>query len=156
KVLDDGTCAHLEGGTFRLCTSERWAAWLERNARGLDVKIEDTTDRYAAVALQGPLSREILAPLVAFDLGPMPFFRVRATKIAGAPGWVSRTGYTGDLGYELFVRAEDAVRVWDALAESGARHGLTPFGLDALDVTRIEAGFVLQGVDYFSSRVATI
>ncbi|MEQ1567513.1 MAG: aminomethyltransferase family protein [Myxococcota bacterium] len=166
KVLDDGTCAHLEGGTFRLCTSERWAWWLERNARGLDVTIEDTTDRYAALALQGPRAREVLGPLLevdgaggartGFDLGQMPFFRVRRLRIAGKLGWVARTGYTGDLGYELFVDAADALPVWDAVAESGTAHGLTPFGLDALDVARIEAGFILQGVDYFSSRAAMI
>jgi aminomethyltransferase len=156
KVLDDGTCAHLEGGTYRLCTSERWLAWLGRHARGLDVTIEDTTERYAALAVQGPLARQVLAGLVDFDLGPMPFFRVRHARIAGARGWVSRTGYTGDLGYEVFVEAADAVRVWDALIEAGAPFGLTPFGLDALDVTRIEAGFILQGVDYFSARAALL
>lgn len=156
KVLDDGTCAHLEGGRFRLCTSERWEAWLHRHARGLDVRIEDTTDQLAALAIQGPLARDCVGPLVDFDLGQMPFFRTRATKIAGVRGWISRTGYTGDLGYELFVDAGDALRVWDALMEAGAPFGLTPFGLDALDVARIEAGFILQGVDYFSARSAAI
>ncbi|MEQ1501752.1 MAG: aminomethyltransferase family protein [Myxococcota bacterium] len=156
KVLDDGTCAHLESGRFRLCTSERWGGWLHRHARGLDVTIDDTTERFAALAVQGPLARSCLASVVDFDLGLMPFFRVRRAKIAGVPGWISRTGYTGDLGYELFVDAADAVRVWDAVIEAGAPHALTPFGLDALDVARIEAGFVLQGVDYFTARTALI
>jgi aminomethyltransferase len=156
KVLDDGTCAHLDGGVFRLCTSERWGAWLERHARGLDVHIEDTTDRFAALAVQGPLAREVLSPLVDFDLGQMPFFRARPAKLGPVSGTLSRTGYTGDLGYELFVEAEHALPLWDALLEAGARWQLTPFGLDALDVSRIEAGFVLQGVDYYSSRGALI
>lgn len=156
KVLDDGTCARIDADRYRLCTSERWGAWLHRNARGLDVRIDDRTEDLGALAVQGPLSRSCLAPLVDFDLGKMPFFRVRPAKIAGVSGWIARTGYTGDLGYEVFVDAADAVRVWDAAFEAGARFGLTPFGLDALDVTRIEAGFVLQGVDYFSARTAVI
>lgn len=156
KVLDDGTLAHLEGGTYRLCTSERWFDWLGRLARGLDVAIVDQTDALAALAVQGPAARTILASVVDIDLGPMPFFRVRAARIGGAPGWISRTGYTGDLGYELFVPRHDAERVWDAVIAAGAPHGLVPFGLDTLDVLRIEAGFILQGVDYFSARSALI
>jgi aminomethyltransferase len=156
KVLDDGTVAHLDGGVFRLCTSERWEAWIGRQARGLDVTLRDTTEAFAALALQGPLSREVLGPLVDFDLGAMPFFRARNARIAGIPGVVSRTGYTGDLGYEVFVPAEHALQLWDALAGAGRPVLLAPFGLDALDVTRIEAGFVLQGVDYFSARGALI
>lgn len=156
KVLDDGTVAHLDGGRFRLCTSERWLAWLQRHAGGLEVTLEDTTESLAALALQGPLAREVLGPVVDFDLGAMPFFRARPAKIAGVAGWVARTGYTGDLGYEVFVPPEGALRVWDALVAAGRPVLLTPFGLDALDVTRIEAGFVLQGVDYFSARGALI
>jgi aminomethyltransferase len=156
KVLDDGTVAHLDGGVFRLCTSDRWEAWLARNARGLDVQLRDTTESLAAVAVQGPLAREVLGPLVDFELGAMPFFRARAATVAGIPGWVSRTGYTGDLGYEVFVPADQACRLWDALVAPERPVRPTPFGLDALDVTRIEAGFVLQGVDYFSARGALI
>lgn len=156
KVLDDGTVAHLDGGRYRLCTSERWEAWIGRHAGGLDVTLVDTTDSLAALAIQGPLSRSVLGPLVDFDLGAMPFFRARPATIAGVPGWVSRTGYTGDLGYEVFVPAEHALRVWDAAMEAGRPVLAVPFGLDALDVTRIEAGFVLQGVDYFCARGALI
>jgi aminomethyltransferase len=129
---------------------------LHRHARGLDVRVEDTTEQLAALAVQGPSARRVLAPLVDFDLGQMPFFRVRPAKIAGVRGWISRTGYTGDLGYELFVDAAHAPAVWDAVTESGAPFQLQPFGLDALDVVRIEAGFVLNGVDYFSARTAVI
>ncbi len=156
KVLDDGTCAHLDGGVFRLCTNERWGGWLERHARGLDVRVEDTTERFAVLAVQGPLSREVLASVVDFEIGAMPFFRVRPATIAGAKGWVARAGYTGDLGYELFVDAADAERVWDAVMEAGRSRLVVPAGLDVLDVARIEAGFVLQGVDYHSARGALI
>lgn len=156
KVLDDGTVAHLEGGLWRMCTSERWGAWLHRHARGLDVQIEETTERYAALAIQGPLSRDVLSPLADFDIGQMPFFRARSAKLGNIPVTLSRTGYTGDLGYEIFVDAADALPLWDMLTEVGLRYQLTPFGLDALDVVRIEAGFVLQGVDYFSARGALI
>ncbi|MCB9686994.1 MAG: aminomethyl transferase family protein [Alphaproteobacteria bacterium] len=156
KVLDDGTVAHLEGGVFRLCANERWGSWLRRNARGLDVSIEDTTERWAALAVQGPASRDVLAGLVDFELPAMPFFRCRAATIAGVRGWVSRTGYTGDLGYEVFVGAADAERVWDAILGAGRTRLVVPMGLDALDVVRIEAGFVLSGVDYHGSRAAMI
>lgn len=156
KVLDDGTCAHLDGGTYRLCTNERWGAWLERNARGLQVRIEDTTERWAVLAVQGPMAREVLASVVDFELGAMPFFRVRPASIAGARGWIARAGYTGDLGYELFVDPQDAPRVWDAVMEAGRARLIVPAGLDTLDVARIEAGFILPGVDYHGARGALI
>lgn len=155
-VLDDGTCAKLSPEHFRLCTSARWVGWLRRHARGLRVKIEDSTDRIAVLAVQGPLARDLLAPLVDFELGRMPFFRIRPTTLAGLDIELSRTGYTGDLGYELWIDAARAVALWDVLSEAGAPLQLTPFGLDALDVARIEAGFVLAGVDYFGAHTVEI
>ncbi len=155
-VLDDGTIARLGPQHWRLTSSERWLSLLERHGRRLDAKVEDSTRTLAAIAVQGPASRKVCQQVVDLDLDRMRFFRVRAGELAGGPGWVSRTGYTGDLGYELWVPAERAVGLWDALVDAGAPHGLEPFGLDALDVLRIEAGFVLQGVDYTSSRAATI
>lgn len=152
ECLDDGTVARLGPEHFRMSSSERWLGWLHRHARGLDVSIEDCTDRLACLALQGPAARRILKPLVAWDMDIMRFFRVRPTTLAGIDVEVSRTGYTGDLGYEIWVPNDDAVAVWDAIMEEGRPHGLEPIGLDALDVVRIEAGFVLQGVDYVSAR----
>jgi aminomethyltransferase len=151
-LLDDGTVARLGPEHFRCTSSEPWFAWMNQHARGLDVTLVDTTDTLAALALQGPRSRAVLKPLVEFDMDRMRFFRVRRTTLAGIPVHISRTGYTGDLGYEIWVENDRAVEVWDALLESGRPHGLLPVGLDALDVTRIEAGFVLQGVDYISAR----
>lgn len=152
KCLDDGTVARLADTRFRVTTSEPWLHWLHRHGRGFDVTVTDTSTRYAALAVQGPKSRDILAPLVGFDLNKMRFFRVRETTVAGVLGAISRTGYTGDLGFELWIPAEHAVAVYDAVLAAGAPHGLLPVGLDALDVARIEAGFVLQGVDYTSAR----
>lgn len=152
KVLDDGTCGRIGDQHFRLSTSERWLGWLQRHARGLKVDIEDSTERIAVLAVQGPRARDVCAPLVDFDLARMPFFRIRPCKLAGLQGWISRTGYTGDLGYELWVERDDALALWDAVFESGAPHGLLPYGLDALDVVRIEAGYILNGIDYYSAR----
>jgi len=155
RCLDDGTVARLTDDHFRVTTSEPWMHWWLRHARGLDVKVVDCTRTLAALAVQGPLARKILAPLIGWDLNRMRFFRVRRTLMGGTiPLWISRTGYTGDLGYELWMAPEHAVAVWDAIIEEGTPLGLEPAGLDALDVARIEAGFVLQGVDYVSARTA--
>ena len=155
KALDDGTVARLRD-RYRMTSSERWYGWMSRHARGLDVHIEDTTDRIAALALQGPRARAILDPIVDLDLGRMRFFRVRRTKLDGLPVTISRTGYTGDLGYEVWCDNEHALAVWDAIVAAGSEHGLEPAGLDALDVARLEAGFVLQGIDYISARRCSI
>ena len=152
KMLDDGTIARIGEQHYRVTSSEAWLGWFHRHARGYQVTIEESTDDIAALALQGPLARQILKPLVEFDMDRMRFFRIRRTTLAGIPLWISRTGYTGDLGYELWVDNVDALRLWDALTEAGAPLGMEPVGLDALDVVRIEAGFVLQGIDYVSAK----
>ena len=151
-MLDDGTIARLGEHHFRCTSSESWSAWTSRQARGMDVKIEDTTDEVAALALQGPRAREILKSVVEFDMDRMRFFRVRETTLSGIPVHISRTGYTGDLGYEIWTDNAHAEALWDALMSAGEPHGMLPIGLNALDVCRIEAGFVLQGVDYITAR----
>ncbi|MFT4627210.1 MAG: aminomethyltransferase, partial [Myxococcota bacterium] len=155
-VLDDGTVSRLDDHHWRLTSSEPWLAWLRKHANRLDVTIDDSSRELAALAVQGPNARALVQEVTDVDLDRMRFFRVRAGQIAGHPGWISRTGYTGDLGYELWVRPDAALPLWDALAAAGPRHGLQPIGLDALDVVRLEAGFVLQGVDYVSARNAAI
>ncbi len=155
-ALDDGTIARLDKHHFRVTSSESWLRWFHRHARGFDVAIEDSTDRIAALALQGPKSRDILRDVVAMKIDRLRFFRSRPTTLAGRDVVVTRTGYTGDLGFELWMDNDAALDVWDAVVEAGAPHGLEPIGLDALDVTRIEAGFVLQGVDYISARSCII
>ncbi|MCP4870910.1 MAG: aminomethyl transferase family protein [Proteobacteria bacterium] len=151
-ALDDGTVANLGDGRFRVSSSEPWLGWYGRHARGFDVTIEDETDKIAALSVQGPRAREILQPMVEADLDAVRFFGVRTAALAGKPGWISRTGYTGDLGYELWMDPEDALHVWDSVIAAGTDYGLQPAGLDAMDVTRIEAGFVLQGIDYVSAK----
>jgi glycine cleavage system T protein (aminomethyltransferase) len=156
KVLDDGTVARLDDAHFRLTAAEPNRAWLERHARGLDVAIEDRSRTVAALALQGPRARDVLRGVIGAPADGLGFFRALHARAAGHDVVVTRTGYTGDLGYELWVANEGAVDVWDALVEAGRPHGLLPTGLDALDVARVEAGFVLLGVDYFSARTALI
>jgi len=150
KVLDDGTVARLEPDVFRMTSAEPSLRWLEANADGLDVTIEDVSDALAALSLQGPTSRSILGNI------DLRYFRLVETTFAGVPVSISRTGYTGDLGYEIWLRAEDALRVWDALIDAGRAYGITPAGMLALDVARIEAGLMLLDVDYVSARKALI
>ncbi len=154
EALDDGTVARIGQDWFRMTSSEPWLHWLHRFSRGYDVTIVDSTDSIAALALQGPRARAILNPLIdGFDLDKMRYFKVRPLTFAGGVQVeVSRTGYTGDLGFEIWCKNADALTVWDAIIEEGQPHGIEPMGLDALDVLRIEAGYILQGVDYRSAR----
>jgi aminomethyltransferase len=154
KVLDDGTVSRLDEITFRMTCAEPNLRWLEENARRLDVVLEDVSEFTAALALQGPASRAILQQLTDADLGSVPFFGLIDTRLRDIPVTVSRTGYTGDLGYELWVDANDALPLWDALIEAGSGYGITPAGMLALDIARIEAGLMLIDVDYVPARKA--
>ena len=156
KVIDDGTISRLDERTFRLTSAEPNLRWLSMNAVGLDVTIEDVSDRTGALALQGPLSREILRQVSAADITTLKYFRLVHTTIRDIPVTISRTGYTGDLGYELWIDADRAVPLWDALIDAGTDYGITPAGIWALDIARIEAGLVMLDVDYFSSHRAII
>jgi aminomethyltransferase len=152
-VLDDGTITRWDEQRYRVTSADPSYAWFTRHARGFDVAIEDVSTHVAALALQGPRARRILESVCdGGDVGALRFFHATQSKIAGVPLDVTRTGYTGDLGYEIWMPAERALPVWDALMEAGAPHALLPLGLDALDVCRVEAGFILLGVDYFSAR----
>jgi aminomethyltransferase len=154
KVLDDGTVARLEEQLFRLTSSDPNLRWLQDNALGLEVSIEDVSASTAALALQGPNARAILQSVVDVDLGGLKYFGICAARLRDRAVTISRTGYTGDLGYEIWLEAHDALAVWDALIEAGAPYGLEPAGLAALDLARIEAGLVLADVDYISARRA--
>ncbi|MFN2570943.1 MAG: aminomethyltransferase family protein [Gemmatimonadales bacterium] len=156
KQIDDGTISVLDDQSFRMTSADPTLRWLHLNSPGLDVTIEDVSDRTAAVSLQGPTSREILQLAAQRDLSALKYFRLTAASIRGIPVTISRTGYTGDLGYEVWVDATQAVPLWDALIETGTPYGITPAGMLALDVARIEAGLLLIEVDYFSSRHALI
>ncbi|HEX2032207.1 MAG TPA: aminomethyltransferase family protein [Actinomycetota bacterium] len=156
KVLDDGTVCRLDETRFRWTAAEPNLRWLRMNARGLDVAIEDISERVAALALQGPLSREVLQAVTGSTFGDLRYFRERGAEIAGIPVDVTRTGYTGDLGFEIWMDADRAPDVWDAVATAGEGYGARPCGLDAMDVARIEAGLILLDVDYTSARSALI
>ncbi|MGH7644100.1 MAG: aminomethyltransferase family protein, partial [Gemmatimonadales bacterium] len=156
KVLDDGTIARLAEDTFRLTAAEPNLRWLGDGAAGLDVSIEDVSERTAALALQGPSSRAILNEIVDADLSGLKYYRLTPARLRGIPVTISRTGYTGDLGYEIWLDAGDALAVWDAVVAAGGPYGLAPAGMLALDVARIEAGLLLLEVDYVSARHALI
>jgi len=150
RVIDDGTIMRLDDGSWRWTAAEGQLRWLQLNSRGLDVSIEDQTDAVAALALQGPLSRDVLEAAAQTSLAELRYFGRRQLTLNGITFDVSRTGYTGDLGYELWVARGDAVALWDALAETGAAYALRPAGILALDVVRVEAGLIMAGVDYIS------
>ena len=152
KVIDDGTVWRLDDTCFRATAAEPNLAWFTRNARGFDVTIEDVTRRVAALSLQGPNSREILKRVAGDGLEALRFFRLMNTRIDGFDAVVTRTGYTGDLGFEIWVDNDRAVALWDAVVSAGRPYGMEPAGLDAMDMTRVEAGFILNGVDYFSAN----
>lgn len=150
RVIDDGTLMRLDDGAWFWTAAEGQLRWLRLNARGLDVQIEDRSDALAALAVQGPLSRELLQAAAQTDLSELRFFGRRELSIGGVSIDVSRTGYTGDLGYELWMPMADALTVWDALTEAGTAYAARPVGILALDVVRVEAGLIMAGVDYTS------
>ncbi len=157
KVIDDGTVSRLEENTYRWTAADPSLRWFSQNATGLDVQIEDISETVAALALQGPTSGRLLKALVKdADLTNLKYFRVAQANIAGVSVEISRTGYTGDLGYEIWVGAESAVKIWDALMETGRAFDIHPAGMLALDVARIEAGLLLIDVDFNSSKKALI
>lgn len=156
KVLDDGTVARLDEQTFRMTAADPNLRWLEDNALGLDVTIDDVSESTAALALQGPGSRAILERVCEQRFSDLKYFRLTKARLRGIPVTISRTGYTGDLGYEIWLDAGQALAAWDALIDGGTAHGITPTGILALDVARIEAGLMLMDVDYVSARKALI
>jgi aminomethyltransferase len=152
KVLDDGTVARLDEGLFRMTSAEPSLRWLEANSIGLDVTVEDISESTAALSLQGPQSLAVLKALG--DVPPLKYFRLARTELRGVRVEISRTGYTGDLGFEIWIPSGDAVPVWDAVMEVGKDYGLQAAGMLALDVARIEAGLMLIDVDYVPAKKA--
>jgi aminomethyltransferase len=155
KVIDDGTIHRLDETLYRLTAADPTLRWLQDNALGLDVQIDDVTEEIAALALQGPLSRDILDSISNPPISNLPYYRLMSTTIAGAAVTVSRTGYTGDLGYELWLSPTDAERVWDAITEAGQPYKLRAAGQLALDLARIEAGLLLVATDFVSAKKTT-
>ncbi len=156
KVLDDGTVSRLDDTYFRVTAAEPTFSWLQRLSRRFDVTIEDSTDRIGALSLQGPNSRDILRSVSDADLDGLRYFGLTQAKLDDADVVISRTGYTGDLGYEVWVERDPALKVNDAIMTGGRDYRIQPVGLDAMDVTRIEAGYIMNGVDYFSANTCLI
>jgi aminomethyltransferase len=154
KVIDDGTVTRRGEQEFFWTAADPTYRWFVLNATGLDVQIEDVSDQVAGVAIQGPRSRMILEAATRQDWADVRYFGHRRTEIGGVDVSVTRTGYTGDLGYEVWVPTEQAVEVWDALWEAGGPHGIRPAGIRALDVARLEAGLILIEAEYTSARHA--
>jgi aminomethyltransferase len=156
KVIDDGTITRLGENEYRWTAADPSLRWFQQNALGLDVAIEDISEKVAALAVQGPTSGRLLQAATEASIANLKYFRVTRGKIAGVPVDISRTGYTGDLGFEVWMPWDDAVRVWDRLMSEGEMFDVHPAGMLALDVARIEAGFLLIEVDYISSKKALI
>lgn len=156
KVIDDGTVSRLEENVYRWTAADPSLRWLTQNSVGLDVQIEDISESVAALALQGPTSGRLLKAIADADIEHLKYFRVTKGTIDDVPVEISRTGYTGDLGYEIWADADSALKVWDRLIERGRAFDVKPAGMLALDVARIEAGLLLIDIDFNSSKKALI
>jgi aminomethyltransferase len=156
KVIDDGTITRLEENKYRWTAADPSLRWFRQNGLNMDVQIEDISEKTAALALQGPTSAKLLKSVAEAEITNLKYFRMTSAKIAGVPVDISRTGYTGDLGYEIWVPWNDAVKVWDALMDKGKQFDIHAAGMLALDVARVEAGLLLIEVDYTSSKKALI
>ena len=156
KMIDDGTISRLDEGTYRMTSADPSLRWLSMNAVGLEVEITEVTDDVAALSFQGPNSRKILNKVAEKPVDELKYFRLMKTKICGLDVTISRTGYTGDLGFEIWMDAKDALTIWDALMDAGVDYGITPVGILAMDMARVEAGLFMIEVDYTSTSHAWI
>jgi aminomethyltransferase len=156
RVIDDGTVTRLDEQAYRWTAADPSLRWLRQNAAGLQVEIEDVSERVAALALQGPTAARVLRAASDVDVDSLRYFRVASGRIAGVQVDVSRTGYTGDLGYEIWMPVDAALGIWDTLMHEGRAYDIKPAGMLALDVARVEAGLLLIDVDFNSSRKALI
>jgi aminomethyltransferase len=154
KVLDDGTITRIADTEYRITAADPCYRWFLLNATGLDVEVLDVSESLAGLALQGKLSREVLEAATRQDWTDVRYFRHRRTEIGGVDVSVTRTGYTGDRGYELWIPVDGALEVWDAIFEAGAAYGIFPAGIRALDAARVEAGLILIEAEYTSARHA--
>src|SRR5262245_61789023 len=157
KVIDDGTVTRLDENSYRWTAADPNLRWFHQNAVGMDVQIEDVSEKLAALAVQGPTSAQLLQSVAQdADFKRLKYFHVTHATIADVPVDVSRTGYTGDLGYEVWIPWNQGTKIWDALMAKGPAFDLHPAGMLALDVARIEAGLLLIDIDFNSSKKALI
>ncbi len=153
KVLDDGTLLRLGPRNYLLSCQERHLPWLTASAQGFDVTLQDQTDDIAALSLQGPCSASVLLA-AGFDISDLKPFRLQTFPFQTAEITISRTGFTGDLGYELWLDPGQALPLWDQLMTVGAPWFLRPIGSDALNIARIEAGFIIANLDFIPAEQA--
>ena len=156
KMIDDGTISRIDETTYRMTSADPSLRWLSMNAVGLEVEITEVTDDVAALSFQGPNSRKILNQVADDPVDGLKYFRLMQNKVDGIPVTISRTGYTGDLGFEIWMDAKDALTIWDALMDAGQDYGITPVGILAMDMARVEAGLFMIEVDYTSTTHAWI
>ena len=156
KLLDDGTISRLGETTFRLTSAEPSLRWLSMNAVGMEVSITEVTEKMGALSLQGPKARTVLNKVCGKPLDKLKYFRVMENTLAGRQVTISRTGYTGDLGFEIWMDVADALHAWDALMEAGHDYGIVPCGILAMDMARVEAGLFMIDVDYTAANHAWI
>ena len=156
KMIDDGTISRLDETTYRMTSADPSLRWLSMNAVGLEVEITEVTDKVAALSFQGPNTRAVLNRCCESPVDGLKYFRLMQNKLGGIPVTISRTGYTGDLGYEIWMDAEHALRIWDLLMTAGHDYGITPVGILAMDMARVEAGLFMIEVDYTSTSHAWI
>jgi len=160
KVIDDGTITRLEENKYRWTAADPSLRWFRQSGVNMDVTVEDISEQTAALALQGPASARLLKSVAQADVANLKYFRKTSGTIAGVPVDISRTGYTGDLGYEIWIPLQkdghEAVKVWDELMAKGKQFDIHAAGMLALDVARVEAGLLLIEVDYTSSKKALI
>ncbi len=156
KVIDDGTVMYFGKNEYFVTAADPSFSWFSRFIKKLDVQIEDISDSYCGLALQGPTSRKILKNMCDAELDKLKFFWTTSAKAEGFEFKISRTGYTGDLGFELWIKNEDALKLFDAVWSAGQNYNIRMSGIAALDIARIEAGLIMNGVDYHSSLHALI
>ncbi len=156
KMIDDGTISRLDETTYRMTSADPSLRWLSMNAVGLEVEISEVTDDVAALSFQGPNIRKVLNKVTDKPVDELKYFRLMKNQLCGRDVTISRTGYTGDLGFEIWMDNKDALSIWDALMDAGADYGITPVGILAMDMARVEAGLFMIEVDYTSTSHAWI
>jgi aminomethyltransferase len=151
-IIDDGTIFRLGETEYRLCTAERQIDWLLDSAIGFEVVVEEVTEQIAALAVQGPTSCSVLRSAGFNGVEKLKPFDIGSFTLGDADVMVSRTGFTGDLGYELWLAPQSAEELWDALILAGRTRGIRAIGSQALNIARIEAGFISPNVDFVSAE----
>jgi aminomethyltransferase len=151
-LIDDGTIFRLGDSEYRICTAERQIDWLLDSALGFDVQISEVSEQIAALGLQGPTSCAVLKAAGLKDVEKLKPFEIGYFTLHGYRVTVSRTGFTGDLGYEVWMEPEQGVEIWDALMAAGRSRGIRAIGSQALNIARIEAGFLAPNVDFVSAE----